>query len=127
MKKYIEMVTEDVKRFIKKHVNEIDWTAVRYDVEDQIYELAYISDAVTGNESAGYYKDEADAREMVLANMDEVRAELLADYNVGYDMISDWFLNEQWNVIDCVTRCGMLPDAISAALDALDEVERRLP
>lgn len=112
---YLENVTEDVKREI---LESLDW----WDFEDrnELEELAndnlWDCDRVTGNASGSYTFNTWQAEENLCHNMDE-----LADACNEFGQDVGEAIKQGAEYCDVTIRCYLLGQAISAAIDELEE------
>ena len=79
----------------------------------------FINDSITGNASGSYTFNSYTAKEYIFNNIDllnEAITEFCED-----DVIGEKFLNEEWEWMDVTIRCYLLGQAISEALDDIEE------
>lgn len=111
---YLEQVTSDAKEAILEHMDE--W---EFDDRDELEQIAndelLMDDGVTGNASGSYYCNTWKAEEAVCHNWD-----LLADAIEEFDGDTD-ILRQGAEACDVTIRCYLLGQAISNALDELEE------
>ena len=115
---YRENVCEDIRNYIEEH--DIKVTADnRDDLFQELYDLLFVSDCVTGNASGSYTFNAWQAEENICHNFD-----LLADalnefgYTAGnymYDKGAEW--------CDVTIRCYLLGECLQEVLDELEEEE----
>lgn len=88
------------------------------DIREYLEDELFNEDSVTGNASGSFTFDRNKAKENVFADIDSVRNAFME-----YDeraRFADLFFDEDWETIDVITRCYVLSDAISDALDESD-------
>ena len=111
---YLEQVTSDAKEAIMESMSEWD-----FDDRDELEQVAndelWIDDSVTGNASGSYYCNAWKAEEALCHNWD-----LLADAIEEFDGDTD-ILRQGAEACDVTIRCYLLGQAISNALDELEE------
>ena len=111
---YLEQVTSDAKEAILENMEY--W---EFDDRDELEQVAYdellIDDSVTGNASGSYYCNAWKAEEAICHNWN-----LLADAIEEFDGNTD-ILRQGAEVCDVAIRCYLLGQAVSAALDELEE------
>ena len=122
MYNYLENIKEDVideieynytKEEIKEH---LDNAYNRQNWEQTLYDDLFVSDSVTGNASGSYYCNAYKASEALNGNWDLLREAL---YEFGCEDINPIEKGEEW--CDVTIRCYLLSQAISLALDELEE------
>ena len=112
---YLEAVTNDAKNAILKNYH--DWYFTN---RDELAEVAndelWINDSVTGNASGSYTCNAWEAEENLCHNMDELEE---ACNEFGQDMGEA--VKQGAEYCDVTIRCYLLSQAISAAIDELEE------
>lgn len=112
MKKYnyLERIKIDVRNFIEE--NDIVVTVDnREEIEEQLNDMLWNDDTITGNETGSYFCDTDRAAEAIALNWD-LLAEALEDF--GYENIKNGP-----NFCDVLIRCYLLPQAIAEVLDEM--------
>ena len=94
---YLENVKEDVRNFIEEQLNDMLWN----------------DDTVTGNETGSYFCNTDRAAEAIAFNWDLLK-EALDEF--GYENIKNGA-----NCCDVLIRCYILPQAIAEVLDEICE------
>ncbi len=111
---YLEQVTSDAKEAIMESMSEWD-----FDDRDELEQVAndelWTDDSVTGNASGSYYCNAWKAEEALCHNWDLLEEAIDA---LGGDKD---ILKEGAEACDVTIRCYLLGQAISAALDELEE------
>lgn len=116
---YLQAVTEDVKQYILDEVDAsqyADREALEEALEEALNDDLWTADSVTGNASGSYYCNAWRAEEALSHNWD-LLAEALEEF--GEDETD--ILKEGAEAMDVTIRCYLLGQAISAALDDLEE------
>lgn len=114
---YLEAVTADVLNYIKEHNISVT-TDNREEVEEVLNEELFNNDSVTGNASGSYTFNAWEADENICHNI-ELLGEALREFGCDPD-----YLLKSAEACDVTIRCYLLSQAISAALDEVeDEVE----
>lgn len=119
---YLESIKEDVKEYIKNDA-ELDTYELEYnrnELEEKLHDELWVHDSVTGNASGSYTFNSLQAREYVLDNMD-LLGEMCREFGEDGETIGNKFLNEEWEWMDVSIRCYLLGQAISEALDEIEE------
>lgn len=116
---YREMVKEDVLEAIRNDYDLTNYTD-RDDAEQTLNDEMWTDDSVTGNGSGSYTFNSAAARDYVLADIETVK-EALREFCTPAEEIGQRFLDEDWEYLDVTARCYILGEAISEALDELEE------
>ena len=118
MYNYLEAMKSDIMDYIRNEVNTNEF-ADREDLENKLNDDLFINDSITGNASGSYTFNSYTAKEYVFDNIDllnEAITEFCED-----DVIGEKFLNEEWEWMDVTIRCYLLGQAISEALDDIEE------
>lgn len=111
---YLEHVTEDAKNAILERMDEWNFDD-REELEEVANDELWLDDDVTGNATGSYYYNTWKAEEALCYNWD-----LLADAIEEFDGNTD-ILRQGAESCDVTIRCYLLNQAISAAIDELEE------
>lgn len=115
MYNYLEAVTNDAKAAILENMN--NWSfSDREELEEVANENLWADDSVTGNGSGSYTFNTWQAEENLCHNMDELEE---ACDEFGQDIGEA--VKQGAEYCDVTIRCYLLGQAISAALDELEE------
>ena len=120
---YLEQIKEDIMEAIKSEysMDEImEKMENRDSFEEELNDLLWTDDSVTGNGSGSYTMNRAKAQEFVLADIETVQ-EALQEFCVEADTIAKKFLESDWEYFDVTARCYVLSMGIS---EVLDEIEK---
>ena len=115
---YLEAMKSDVLDYIREEVNASEFSD-REELENKLNDDLFINDSITGNASGSYTFNSYTAKEYVFDNIDllnEAITEFCED-----DVIGEKFLNEEWEWMDVTIRCYLLGQAISEALDDMED------
>ena len=112
---YLENVTADAKQAILENMNDWDFTD-REELEEIANDNLWVDDSVTGNASDSYTFCTWQAEENLCHNMDELEE---ACNEFGQDIGEA--VKQGAEYCDVTIRCHLLGQAISAALDELEE------
>jgi len=113
---YMDAVTADVIEWIKE--NGIKVTAEnREEIEERLRDELWTADSVTGNGSGSYTFDFQKAAEYVCQNL-YLLADAIKEFGGSVDV-----LEQGIEACDVTIRCYLLPQAIAAALDQVEEAE----
>ena len=117
MKKYnyLEAVTNDAKQAILENLNDWDFTD-REELEEIANDSLWVDDRVTGNASGSYTFNTWQAEENLCHNMDELEE---ACNEFGQDIGEAVKRGAEY--CDVTIRCYLLGQAISDAIDELEE------
>ena len=115
MYNYLENVTNDAKQAILENLDNWDF-ADREELEEKANDELWIDDSVTGNGSGSYTFSTWQAEENLCHNMDELEE---ACNEFGQDIGEA--VKQGAEYCDVTIRCYLLGQAISAALDELEE------
>lgn len=116
---YLDAVRDDVRQVIEDEYVLSDYPD-RDAFEEELRDVLWADDSVTGNGSGSYTYDRAKAREYVQGDpnaMDYIR-ELISEFDEK-DVALEKFLSEDWEWFDVSIRCYLLDQAISEVLDEL--------
>lgn len=119
MYNYLENIKEDVIDEIKYNYTKEE---IKENLEDReqfeqtLCDDLFVSDSVTGNASGSYYCNAYKASEALNGNWDLLREAL---YEFGCEDVNPIEKGEEW--CDVTIRCYLLSQAISLALDELEE------
>ena len=112
---YLENVTADAKQAILESMN--DWSFTdREELEEIANDSLWVDDSVTGNGSGSYTFNTWQAEENLCHNMDELEE---ACNEFGQDIGEA--VKQGAEYCDVTIRCYLLGQAISAAIDELEE------
>ena len=115
---YLEEMADDVVNYIENEI-ELENFSDREELESYLNDELFTEDSVTGNASGSYTCNSDEANEYVLDNMDLLN-DVVNDGYIDRDTVAIKFLNEDWEYFDVTIRCFMLGQAISEALDELE-------
>lgn len=118
---YLENVTADAKQAILENLNYWDFTD-REELEEIANDSLWADDSVTGNGSGSYTFNREAAKKYVTRSddgMDTLR-DAVREFCCEHEAFTA-FLEEDWEYLDVTIRCYLLSQAISAALDELEE------
>lgn len=115
---YLEAIKSDVLEAISERYS-VEETALRLlndraDLEEELNDLLWYDDSVTGNASGSYTFSTYRAEEYIANNLD-LLAEAVEEFGGGIDVLKDGA-----EACDVTIRCYLLRQAIA---DALDELE----
>ena len=122
MYNYLESIKSDVKEYIKNDAELTieDLLYNRTDLEEKLHDDLWINDSVTGNASGSYTFNRMLAQFYVTHNMDLLK-EMCDEFCVDATEIGNRFLSDDWEWMDVSIRCYLLGQAISEALEELEE------
>ena len=118
---YMEAVTTDAKNAILENMDMWEWRN-REELEENANDWLWTADEVTGNGSGSYTFNREAAKEYVTRSddgMDTLR-NAVREFDCEHEAFTA-FLEENWEYLDVTIRCYLLGQAISAALDELEE------
>ena len=118
MYNYLEAIIEDVKEAIKEY--DITEFADREEFEERLNDDLWNADSVTGNASGSYHCNSNKSMECVLDNMDLLE-EMCGEFGIDNETIGKKFLEGAWEWMDVSIRCYLLGQAISEALDDMED------
>ena len=118
---YLENVTNDAKQAILENMDVWEWHN-REELEENANDWLWTADEVTGNGSGSYTFNREAAKEYVTRSddgMDTLR-DAVREFDCEHEAFSA-FMEENWEYLDVTIRCYLLSQAISAAIDELEE------
>ena len=118
---YLEAVTNDAKTAILENMDMWEWHN-REELEENANDWLWTADEVTGNGSGSYTFNREAAKEYVTRSddgMDTLR-DAVREFDCEHEAFSE-LLEENWEYLDVIIRCYLLRQAISAAIDELEE------
>lgn len=113
---YREVMTEDVKEWIKENIDLTEWTEDREGLEQQLNDDLWTEDSITGNASGSYYCNSYKAEESIAHNWN-LLSEALDEF--GQNDINVIEKGAEW--ADVTIRCYLLSSVISDVLDEMEE------
>lgn len=111
---YLEVITEDVKEYIRENIELSDYNS-RDKLEEALNDELWTADSVTGNASGSYTFSTWEAEENLAHNWDLLE-EALNEFGYDENPIGK---GAEW--CDVTIRCYLLGQAISEALDEMEE------
>lgn len=111
---YLEAVTTDAKQAILDNLNYWNF-ADREELEEIANDELWAADSVTGNGSGSYWFSTYKAEEALCHNWD-ILADAISEFGGDVDV-----LRQGAESCDVTIRCYLLSQAISAAIDELEE------
>ena len=109
---------EAVKNAVLDYINENEikvTTSNKDDLAEQLHDDLWANDSVTGNGSGSYFFNTWKAEEALCHNLD-LLGEACEEFGSTADLLKDGA-----EACDVTIRCYLLPQAISEALDELEE------
>lgn len=119
MYNYLESMKSDIKDYIKNEINTANYSD-RDELESDLNDILWTEDSITGNASGSYTFNCAEAFGYVDDNMD-LLAEACEELCVTNETVGEKFLDEDWEYFDVTIRCYLLGQAISEALDEIED------
>ena len=118
---YLKNVTADAKQAILESLNYWSFTN-REELEETANDSLWVDDSATGHGSGSYTFNREAAKEYVTRSddgMDTLR-DAVREFDCEHEAFSE-LLEENWEYLDVIIRCYLLRQAISAAIDELEE------
>lgn len=121
MYNYLENVTNDAKIAILENMDMWEWRN-RDELEEAANDALWTDDAVTGNASGSYTFNREAAKEYITQSEDGLHTlrDAVSEYCCEHEAFTA-FLENDWEYLDVTIRCYLLSQAISAAIDELEE------
>lgn len=119
MYNYLEAMKNDITEYINDNINLADY-ADRDELESYLNDELFTEDSVTGNASGSYTFSRAQAQEYVTDNIDLLK-DACEEFGTDAASVGEWFLSDDWEKMDVTIRCYLLGQAISEALDDMED------
>lgn len=118
---YLKAVTADAKTAILENMDMWEWHN-REELEENANDWLWTADEVTGNGSGSYTFNREAAKEYVTRSDDgmDILRDAVREFDCEHEAFTA-FMEENWEYCDVTIRCYLLGQAISAALDELEE------
>ena len=111
---YIEALKNDIRQYMEDNESYLNYTD-REDLEEQLNDLLWTADSVTGNASSSYTFNRAEAKEHVLDNIDLLK-DAYEEFGLKEQFTEDFF-NEDFERMDVTIRCFLLGQVIADVLE----------
>lgn len=119
MYNYLEAMKSDIMDYIRNEVNTNEY-ADRDELDAFLNDELWTVDSVTGNASGSYYCNSYKSMECVIDNIDLLN-EMCTEFCIDSATIGEKFINEEWEWMDVSIRCYLLGQAISEAIDEMED------
>ena len=116
---YNEAVKNDVLDYIRNEVNLSEFEDME-ELEQSLNDDLWTVDSVTGNASGSYTFNRYQAQEYVMDNI-ELLNEACEEFGTNTETVGEKFLNEDFEWMDVTVRCYLLDQAISEALEEVED------
>ena len=116
---YLEAMKQDIMDYIRNEVDTSEFSS-REELEESLNDDLWTVDSVTGNGSGSYTFNRAEAEEYVNDNSD-LRREAISEFCIDSETVAEKFLDADYEYFDVTIRCYLLGQAISAALDDMED------
>lgn len=114
MYNYIEAMKADVRQYMEDNESYLNYTD-REDLAEQLNDLLWTADSVTGNASGSYTFNRWDAEKYVLDNIDLLK-DAYEEFGQREQFTEDFF-SENWERMDVTIRCFLLGQVIADVLE----------
>jgi hypothetical protein len=111
---YIEALKNDIRQYMEDNESYLNYTD-REDLEEQLNDLLWTADSVTGNASGSYTFNREEAKEHVLDNIDLLK-DAYDEFGQREQFAEDFF-NENWERMDVTIRCFLLGQVLYEVLE----------
>lgn len=111
---YIEAMKADVRQYMEDNESYLNYTD-REDLEEQLNDLLWTADSVTGNASGSYTFSRQEAKEHVLDNIDLLK-DAYEEFGLREQFTKDFF-EEDFERMDVIIRCFLLGQVIADVLE----------
>lgn len=118
MYNYLEEMKNDVMEYVNNEIDLKDYED-RDELEQELNDVLWTVDSVTGNASGSYTFNRWQAKEYVVDNIGELE-EAVREFCIDSKTVTDKFLSEEWEYFDVTIRCYLLWQAIGEVLDEMD-------
>lgn len=115
---YYEAVKDNVSEYVWMNKDAFDWDNLD-EVAEELFNILWVSDDVTGNGSGSYTFSTWKAEEYLCHNLD-LLGEALKEFDCGVD----YLINNGAEACDVTIRCYLLNNAISEVIqEVVNEIE----
>ena len=104
-KYYLDMIEDDVRKWIDENIDLDDWKGDRDGLEEKLHDELFNEDSVTGNASGSYYCNAYKAEEDI-ANHWDLLAEALEKFGGNITAVEMLDKGAEW--CDVAIRCYLL-------------------
>lgn len=111
---YIEALKNDIRQYMEDNESYLNYTD-KEDLAEQLNDLLWTADSVTGNASGSYTFNRAEAKEYVLDNIDLLK-DAYEEFGQREQFTEDFF-NEDFERMDVTIRCFLLGQVIADVLE----------
>ena len=111
---YIEALKNDIRQYMEDNESYLNYTD-REDLEEQLNDLLWTADSVTGNGSGSYTFNRWDAEKYVMDNM-PLAVDAFREFD-QIDKFADYIQDENYEAIDVTIRCFLLGQVIADVLE----------
>ena len=111
---YIEALKNDIRQYMEDNESYLNYTD-REDLEEQLNDLLWTADSVTGNASGSYTFNRWEAEKHVLDNIDLLK-DAYEEFGQREQFTEDFF-SENWERMDVTIRCFLLGQVIADVLN----------
>jgi hypothetical protein len=111
---YIEALKNDIRQYMEDNESYLNYTD-REDLEEQLNDLLWTADSVTGNASGSYTFNSAEAKEYVMDNM-PLAVDAFREFD-QIDKFADYIQEENYEAIDVTIRCFLLGQVLYEVLE----------
>jgi hypothetical protein len=105
--------------YIRNEVNLSEFEDLE-ELEQSLNDDLWTADSVTGNASGSYTFNRYQAREYVMDNI-ELLYEACEEFGTNTETVGEKFFNEEFEWMDVTIRCYLLAQAISEALEEVED------
>lgn len=116
---YLEQVKADIKTYLEENESRFSLEELAgedpEEVAEELNNILWTEDSVTGNASGSYTCNREEAKQYVLNDMDTVMT-ALEEFCVDAETLGNKFLNEDWEYLDVTARCYVLGEALDEIL-----------
>ncbi len=116
---YKQAVMDDIKQYIEDHDIKVT-TSTRDELQDELYDVLFVDDSVTGNASGSYTFNAWQAEENLCHNLDLLK-EACNEFGSQCDIL------ESAESCDVTIRCYLLSECLAEVLDELEEDDEEEP
>ena len=110
---YRKEVKEDVRQYIRNEINLEDFNTLD-DLRDELNDVLFAEDSVTGNASGSYTCNKYEAEENIAHNLD-----LLGEALEEFGCDARYLFTKGAEAADVTIRCYLLGECIDAALEEI--------
>ena len=120
---YVDAVKDSILDFIATEEFDLTQFEDRYDAYQELNDLLWDNDSVTGNGSGSYTYDREEAKKYLFDSADgmSLLKDAVSEFGIEAETIAEKMMEEDWEWFDVTIRCYALGEALDEALNEVWE------